>query len=69
LYAAEDDCLIAIEDRLPVPVDSLKQLPPWRAVLIARLEDMCGIGLERGTVGQMVAEAVAVGGSAELGDW
>ena len=67
LYAPQDDCLIAIEEKKPVPVDKLQQLPPWHAVMIARLAAMCGGSLERGTVGQMVAEAVAVGGSAELG--
>jgi len=67
--AAQDDCLIAISDGHRLPAARLKMLPPWRAVLIARVADKAGMRLQRGTIGQLLAEARAVGGSGELGDW
>jgi hypothetical protein len=69
MYAAQDDCLIAIDDGCPLPVARLRVLPPWRAVLVARVANRAGVSLERGTLGQLVAEARAVTGSGELGDW
>lgn len=67
--AAQDDCLIAIEDGHRLPAAKLKLLPPWRAVLIAHVADRAGIGLERGTLSQLLAEARAADGGGELGDW
>jgi hypothetical protein len=69
MHAAQDDCLIAIDDGCPLPWRQLKVLPPWRAVLIARVANRAGVSLELGTLGQLVAEARAVTGSGELGDW
>lgn len=68
-YAAQDDCLIAIEDGRPVPAGKLGALPPWRAVLIARVAARAGVPLERGTVEQLRAEAADVGGEGSLGQW
>ena len=65
----QDDCLIAIEDGDPLPVRALRSLPPWRAVLMARVAEKAGIGLERGSVVQLVAEAWAVTGAGTLGNW
>lgn len=65
----QDDCLIAIENGRPVPVKALLALPPWRAVLMARVAAKAGVALERGTLEQIVAEAVAVTGSGQLGSW
>lgn len=69
LYAAQDDCLIAVEDGRPVPAAALQSLPPWRAVMCARLAAKAGVPLERGTVAQIESEARAVGGDGVLGDW
>jgi hypothetical protein len=35
IIALMDDCLIAIQDGRQIPESALRQLPPWRAVLIA----------------------------------
>jgi len=65
----QDECLRAIEDGRPVPADRLGKLPPWRAVLIARVAARARVPLERGTVEQLAAEAVEVGGAGTLGSW
>lgn len=66
---ASDDILIGITDGKPVATAALQVLPPWRAVLLARVADKAGIGLERGTLAQLVAEARAVTGTGVLGAW
>lgn len=63
---AQDHCLIAIEDGEPLSARAIAQLPPWRAVLIARVADKAGIPLEGGTLEQLVAEARRVGGEGTL---
>ncbi|MGH8921886.1 MAG: hypothetical protein ACRD0H_26685 [Actinomycetes bacterium] len=65
----QDDCLLAVEDGKPVPAGPLGHLPPWRAVMVARIAAKAGVPLERGTVGQLAAEARAVTGSGTLGPW
>ncbi|MGH9095292.1 MAG: hypothetical protein ACRDXE_09040 [Acidimicrobiales bacterium] len=65
----QDDCLLAITDGNPLPTKDLRTLPPWRAVMLARVAAKAGVGLERGTLDQLVAEASAVGGRGVLGDW
>lgn len=65
----QDDCLIAIENSRPLPTAALQKLPPWRAVLIARVADRAGVSLEQGTVEQIVQEAVRVSGEGQLGSW
>jgi hypothetical protein len=67
----QDDCLIAVEDGHPVPTKALLALPPWRAVLMARVAQRAGVPLEQGTVDQIKAEAfaVTVTGSGKLGNW
>lgn len=62
----QDQCLIAITDGRPLPAASIAQLPPWRAVLIARVADKAGIPLEGGTLDDLVAEASRVGGEGDL---
>lgn len=69
LMANQDDCLLAIEDGNPVPAAKLGKLPPWRAVMIARIAEKAGVPLERGTAAQVHAEASAVGGAGTLGQW
>jgi len=66
LDALQDECLIAIEDGRPVPTRALAQLPPWRAVLIARVAERAGVPLQDGTVEQLRAEAARVGGAGTL---
>lgn len=69
IYAAQDNCLIAIEDSRPLPVASLLSLPPWRAAMLARIAAKCAVPLERGSAGQIEAEAREVGGGGVLGNW
>lgn len=69
LMASQDDCLLAIEDGDQVPAAKLAKLPPWRAVMIARIAARANVSLERGTLAQLHAEARAVGGAGTLGQW
>ena len=69
LLANQDDCLLAIEDGHPVPAAKLAKLPPWRAVMVARIAARAAVPLERGTLDQLHAEAVQVGGTGTLGPW
>lgn len=69
LYAHQDDCLIAIEDGHPLPTRHLQELPPWRALLVARIAAKAGLGLEQGTIEQLKAEAAHEGGAGRLGNW
>ena len=69
LLANQDDCLLAIEAGRPVPAAKLGNLPPWRAVMIARVAARAGVPLERGTLDQLHAEATRVGGDGALGPW
>ncbi len=62
----QDSCLIAITDERPVPARDLGKLPPWRAVLIARVAERAGIPLEGGTLDELIAEARRVGGEGTL---
>jgi hypothetical protein len=66
LHALQDRCLIDIEDGRPLRADVLQHLPPWRAVLLARVAERAGIPLEGGTVEQLRAEAARVGGDGTL---
>lgn len=54
----QDDCLIA----------ALRRLPPWRAVLIARVATRGPVGLEFGTPESLIDEAQRVGGKGQLTD-
>lgn len=69
IYGWQDDCLIAIEDGHPLRADRLLRLPPWRAVLVARVAERAGVPLEKGTVVQLITEARRVGGGGKLGNW
>lgn len=59
LFANQDDCLIAITDGRPVPLAALRALPPWRAVLIARVAARAGV-MDQAAVDALVAEARSV---------
>jgi len=69
LMANQDDCLIAITEGEPLPVRAVQALPPWRAVMIARVASLADTDLERGSLTQLEAEARDVGGGGMLGDW
>lgn len=65
LISAMDDCLLAILDNKPFPMNRLRSLPPWRAVLIA------GIALRAEVISQkeydeLKNEAKEVGGNGRL---
>lgn len=66
LVGLMDACLIAITDGNPIPSEAIAALPPWRAVLLARVADKAGVDLEHGTLDQLVAEATRVGGAGTL---
>lgn len=67
LMAAQDACLIAITDgAATLPSDRLVELPPWRAVLVARVAARAGVGLAGGTLRELVEMASAVGGEGRL---
>jgi hypothetical protein len=78
IMSDQDDCLIAMEDGKPLPTYSLRALPAWRAVMLARAGVRHSV-LERGTLAQIVAEAEDVaggsrlpprrGGGEKLGEW
>lgn len=68
-WAEQDDLLISITDRRPLPTRLLRALPPYRALMIARIACQAGVGLEQGDVDQLAAEAARVGGGQRLGDW
>jgi hypothetical protein len=65
IIAAMDDVILAITDGQPVPMDRMRSLPPWRAVMMARLALAAG-ALDGDTVAVLVAEAVVVGGAGRL---
>jgi hypothetical protein len=64
--AWQDECLIAITDGFPLPARALAALPPWRAVLVARVAAKAGISIEGGTLDELVGEAIRVGGEGTL---
>jgi hypothetical protein len=75
---SQDDCLIALENGSPLPTAALQALPPWRAVMLARIAVALGgvPALEDGTLAQIEGEAKSVMRNAELeagqqvlGDW
>jgi len=62
----QDDCLIAITDGKPVPARTLAELPPWRAVLMARVANKAGVPIEGGSLDELILEASRVGGTGAL---
>lgn len=69
LVAAMDNCLLAVTDGKPVPTAALSDLPPYRALMLARVAEKAGIPLQDGTVDQMKAAARTVTGGAGPGWW
>jgi hypothetical protein len=69
IYSFQDDLLIAIQDGEPLPAEVLQRIPPFRALLIARIAERAGTGLEKGTVKQLEAEAQDAQSGGVLGEW
>lgn len=67
LMDAQDECLIAITDGGPFPWKHCRRLPPWRAVLIARVALKAGM-VKPGAVEDLVEEARSVGGTGRLAE-
>jgi hypothetical protein len=65
-FNAQDDLLISISDGTPLSDSTLRLLPPWRAVLIARVASRAGVPLEHGTLNELVGEATRIGGASRL---
>lgn len=65
LGADQDDCLLAITEGKALPNDKLRNLPPWRAVMIARVAEKAGV-MSATQVERLVAEAREVGGNGRL---
>lgn len=67
LLADQDDCLLAITAGKPIPSDRLRRLPPWRAVMIARVAAKAGITVGDGSTAEsLVGETLALNGAAHL---
>jgi DNA-binding transcriptional MerR regulator len=62
----QDLCLIAITDGKQLPARAIAELPPWRAVMLARVAHKASIPIEGGTLEQLVDEARRVGGEGKL---
>lgn len=67
VFALQDDCLIAISEGKQIPAEKLRQLPPWRAVLIARVGESGYSGISDGTtIDELINEAVSARGQGKL---
>lgn len=69
LMAHQDNCLANIIAGRSLPTAELQNLPPWRAVMMARVADKAGVPLEQGTLTQLIQEAARVTGAGDLGNW
>jgi len=65
MMANQDDCLIAMSGGKIPPREKLRALPPWRAVLIARVALVAGL-ITADEVGDLVQEASLIGGGGHL---
>lgn len=68
VWAHQDDCLLAIADGEPLPPDALRKLPPWRAVMLARIARNAGVvtDLELSILTTEAREVGGLGGSGKL---
>ena len=67
IFALQDNVLISITDG-KMDHKSLRMLPPWRAVLLARVAHMAG-AMSRELRDRVVKEARDVGGTGQLRSW
>lgn len=65
LIGLQDDCLIAIQDGRPIPEQSLRLLPPWRAVLMADVAVRAGC-FPAEAAASLRQEAIEIGGTGTL---
>lgn len=65
LMALQDDCLISIEDGHCPDISKILSLPPWRAVMIARIAVKVGV-LEEYRLDKLSSAARDVGGDGKL---
>lgn len=66
IFRVQDDALVGLSSITPrIDMAQVRRLPPWRAVMIARIAYKCGC-LERRELDAMVREAQLVGGDGEL---
>ena len=65
IIALMDYVLLAITDGKDIPMDRLRSLPPWRAVMLARVAVACG-AMDADTLNRLVGEAKDVGGAGTL---
>lgn len=61
----QDDCLTKMENGLRPPNNVLYKLPPWRAVMIARIAHNMGV-MSTEEVYALIDQAKAVGGDGQL---
>lgn len=69
VFARQDDILVALTTKPPHFRDHerrvMRTLPPWRAVMMARLAVSCGV-MEQAECDLLVEEARVVGGNGSL---
>ena len=69
LFAAQDDVLVALTTNPPrlgqEERAAMRTLPPWRAVMMARLAVSCGV-MDRAELDALIDEAREVGGAGTL---
>jgi len=68
LMGIQDACLIALSESKRPPRDKLISLPPWRAVLIARVANEGGF-ISDEELHNLVEEAKTVTGTGKIENW
>jgi hypothetical protein len=67
IYFIQDDCLIDIADGKKINETKLRKLPPWRAVLIAKVAVQAK-AMTQEAYDKLVDQAAEVGGEGRLPD-
>lgn len=66
IFAIQEDCLVSLSSIKPrIDMAVVRQLPPWRAVMIARIAYKCRV-LPRRELDELTREAQLVGGMGTL---
>lgn len=66
IFAVQDDCLVTMSSAEPyLDMTQVRRLPPWRAVMIARIGHKAGM-IDRRTLDELVREATLVTGQGVL---
>jgi hypothetical protein len=66
---AMDDAMLALESHRRIPTEVLQRLPPWRAVMVAKLGIMAGFPLFMGSLEQMRRWAYKHSDAETMGNW